>query len=55
MNRKFKHRIKEILGIILGIGTLIFAVLGVFSLQEYITVYGSLSVCVIMFGMYKYA
>lgn len=55
MNQKIKNRVKETFGIISGITTLGFAVLGVFSLDEYITIYGSLLICLIVIGMYKYA
>ena len=55
MRQKLKRSIKEKLGAALGIFTLIFSVLGVFSLQEYITIFGSFAVLMVMVGMYKYA
>jgi|TARA_B100001059_G_scaffold192300_1_gene195763 hypothetical protein len=55
MHKKIKSNIKEMLGITSAFATLGFAVFGVFSLQEYITVYGSIIICVIIIGMYRYA
>lgn len=55
MNTALKKHIKEKLGIIVGISTLVFAIIGIFSLSGYITIYGSILICIFLFGMYKYA
>ncbi|WP_157604292.1 hypothetical protein [Pseudoalteromonas aliena] len=55
MYKKIKSNIKEMLGVTSALATLGFAVFGIFSLQEYITVYGSIFIFVIIIGMYKYA
>ncbi len=50
-----KKRIKESLGgIALGL-TLITSLIGIYSLSEFITIYGSFCLLVVIFGMYKYA
>ncbi len=54
MNNTFKQRMKEKLGIMVGVATLVFSIIGIFSLSEYISIYGSIITCFVIFGMYKY-
>ena len=55
MDRNFKQRVKEKVGIMVAVSTLTFSVIGIFSLTEYITLYGCFAVFFVLFGMYKYA
>jgi|GEM_PF-1787627 hypothetical protein len=50
-----KKRIKESFGVIALVLTLITSLIGIYSLSEFITIYGSIFLVCLIFGMYRYA
>ena len=54
MDKILKQKIKEKLGAFVAVSTLAFSIIGIFSLSEYISIYGSIMILCALFGMYKY-
>ncbi|MFT5164514.1 MAG: hypothetical protein ACI9FJ_003116 [Alteromonadaceae bacterium] len=55
MNKQSRRKIREWIGVTASVATFAFALVGIISIHEYVSVFGSAAIFVILCGMYKYA